>query len=290
MLAPAGARLVVTLTAYAFRGGADPFVILDRLRGSDACACVEPDKEQAEHGCSSSIHQALLLGIAMRVTARLPSSCKRYASGRNRARRAQSNAPTASDASYCWQQASAQRQDSAASRPTSRREKCCDGVTPPSDTLGRRLARGLALPPQRKPRRSTRMHKLIDAALGIHPRRSRPAHAVSSCSPATWANADTPGFKARDIDFRATMQALLDGRGDSAATLRRTAPGHQSAPEASLTGEPLYRIPNHPALDGNTVDTQLEQTAFAEASVRYQASLDFLDARIQGLQKALRGD
>jgi flagellar basal-body rod protein FlgB len=133
------------------------------------------------------------------------------------------------------------------------------------------------------------MHKLIDAALGIHPQAIEAGARRLELLAGNMANADTPGFKARDIDFRATMQALLDGPSGSAAALRRTAPGHRSAPEASLT-EPLYRVPNHPALDGNTVDTQLEQTAFAEASVRYQASLDFLDARIQGLSKALRGD
>ena len=72
--------------------------------------------------------------------------------------------------------------------------------------------------------------------------------------------------------------------------MRRTQVGHQSAAGQALDGQTMYRVPNHPALDGNTVDTQLEQSAFAEASVRYQASLDFLDARIQGLRKALRGD
>jgi flagellar basal-body rod protein FlgB len=134
------------------------------------------------------------------------------------------------------------------------------------------------------------MHKLIDAALGIHPQAIEAGARRLELLAGNMANADTPGFKARDIDFRATMQALLAGPAGNAAALRRTAPGHQGASEASLTAEPLYRVPNHPALDGNTVDTQLEQTAFAEASVRYQASLDFLDARIQGLHKALRGD
>jgi flagellar basal-body rod protein FlgB len=134
------------------------------------------------------------------------------------------------------------------------------------------------------------MHKLIDAALGIHPQAIEAGARRLELLAGNMANADTPGFKARDIDFRATMQALLDGPTGTAATLRLTQAGHQSAPGTSLAAEPLYRVPNHPALDGNTVDTQLEQTAFAEASVRYQASLDFLDARIQGLRKALRGD
>lgn len=134
------------------------------------------------------------------------------------------------------------------------------------------------------------MHKLIDAALGIHPQAIEAGARRLELLAGNMANADTPGFKARDIDFRATMQALLDDPGGTAASLRVTHAGHQSLPGGGIAAEPLYRIPNHPALDGNTVDTQLEQTAFAEASVRYQASLDFLDARIQGLRKALRGD
>jgi flagellar basal-body rod protein FlgB len=134
------------------------------------------------------------------------------------------------------------------------------------------------------------MDKIIDAALGIHPQAIAAGSRRLELIAGNIANADTPGYKARDIDFRATMQALLAGPQGAAAALRTTHAGHQSAPGASLTAEPLYRVPNLPALDGNTVDTQLEQSAFAEASVRYQASIDFLDARIQSLRKALRGD
>jgi flagellar basal-body rod protein FlgB len=134
------------------------------------------------------------------------------------------------------------------------------------------------------------MDKIIDAALGIQPQAIEAGARRLELIAGNMANADTPGFKARDIDFRATMQSLLAGPEGGATTLRRTHAGHQSEPGGALSAEPLYRVPNHPALDGNTVDTELEQTAFAEASVRYQASLDFLDARIQGLRKALRGD
>ena len=134
------------------------------------------------------------------------------------------------------------------------------------------------------------MNKLIDAALGIHPQAIEVGARRLELIAGNMANADTPGFKARDIDFRATMQSLLAGPGGSALSLRQTAAGHQAAQGAAPGAEPLYRVPNHPSLDGNTVDTQLEQTAFAEASVRYQASLDFLDSRIQNLRKALRGE
>ena len=55
-------------------------------------------------------------------------------------------------------------------------------------------------------------------------------------------------------------------------------------------GEPQYRMPNHAALDGNTVDGQLEKAAFAENAVRYQASLDFINGRLNSLRTALKGE
>ena len=134
------------------------------------------------------------------------------------------------------------------------------------------------------------MSKFIDTALGIHPRAVALAARRMELIAGNMANADTPGYKARDIDFRATLQAELPSDSTPASVMRRTHALHQSGPDGSVPGEPLYRIPNHPSLDGNTVDTQMEQAAFAEASVRYQASLDFLDARISGLRKALRGE
>jgi flagellar basal-body rod protein FlgB len=132
------------------------------------------------------------------------------------------------------------------------------------------------------------MDKLIDAALGIHPKAMALGARRLELIAGNLANADTPGYKARDIDFRAALQAELAD--NDAGSLRRTHALHQAAEGRSLQGDPLYRVPNLPSLDGNTVDTQLEQAAFSEASVRYQASVDFLDARVRGLRKALRGE
>jgi flagellar basal-body rod protein FlgB len=132
------------------------------------------------------------------------------------------------------------------------------------------------------------MDKLIDAALGIHPQAMELGSRRLELIAGNIANADTPGYKARDVDFRAALEALLAD--DKAGSMQRTHALHQSQLGQSLNSEPLYRVPNLPSLDGNTVDTQLEEAAFNEASVRYQASLDFLDARISGLRKALRGE
>jgi flagellar basal-body rod protein FlgB len=132
------------------------------------------------------------------------------------------------------------------------------------------------------------MDKLIDAALGIHPQAMALGSKRLELIAGNLANADTPGYKARDIDFRAAMNTLLAEQ--NPGTLRTTRVGHESQTSISTLTEPAYRVPNLPSLDGNTVDAQLEQSAFSEASVRYQVSVDFLDARVRGLRKALRGE
>ena len=109
------------------------------------------------------------------------------------------------------------------------------------------------------------------------------------------ANADTPNYKARDIDFRAAMQnAGKDGGpggglgGDLPMTATRSA--HLQAGGAGPnTTTALYRVPEQPSLDGNTVDSQKENASIADTSVRYQATLTFLSARIRGLREAIGG-
>ncbi len=102
------------------------------------------------------------------------------------------------------------------------------------------------------------------------------------------ANADTPGYKARDIDFRSAMQSAGNG-GDLG--LSTTTSGHVQLHGAGgpNTATPMYRVPDQPSLDGNTVDSQRENAAIAETSVRYQASLTFLSAQIRGLRDAITG-
>jgi flagellar basal-body rod protein FlgB len=101
------------------------------------------------------------------------------------------------------------------------------------------------------------------------------------------ANADTPGYKARDLDFSAAMAGAADAGGS--LPLAATTRGHVIGGSATGPGTPLYRVPDQPSADGNTVDTQRENAAFAETAVRYQTSLTFLQARISGLRNAING-
>ena len=101
------------------------------------------------------------------------------------------------------------------------------------------------------------------------------------------ANADTPNFKARDIDFAAVL-----GSSDEqlALTLSTSHAAHIAPLEGSLpSGELKYRNPYQASLDGNTVEMPVEQAAFSENNVRYQASLQFINNRIAELQLAIAG-
>ena len=89
------------------------------------------------------------------------------------------------------------------------------------------------------------------------------------------ANASTPGFKAKDIDFHAALSAIETPGGDT---------------DTAIDGATLYRVPLQPSADGNTVELTTEQTAFAENAVAYQTTLSFLNGRISTITRALRGE
>jgi len=101
------------------------------------------------------------------------------------------------------------------------------------------------------------------------------------------ANADTPNFKARDIDFAAVLSTTDAGAPLSLASTQAAhiTLGDGVQPSADLK----YRNPYQASLDGNTVELPVEQAAFAENNVRYQASLNFINSRISELQLAIMG-
>ena len=99
------------------------------------------------------------------------------------------------------------------------------------------------------------------------------------------ANAATPNYKARDVDFEKILKAQT---GES--SLRRSNDAHY-LDATTATGQTLkYRQSMNPSADGNTVEMAVEQMEFAENSVRYVSSLTFLNNRISGLISAIRGE
>ena len=115
---------------------------------------------------------------------------------------------------------------------------------------------------------------MSDPLFGIH------AHALELRSQrmglltANIANAATPGFKARDMDFAAALAAREGGADAQTAAANHT----------------LYRVPVMPSLDGNTVELANEQVAFAENAVAYIATLAFVQGRVNTITRALKGE
>ncbi len=100
------------------------------------------------------------------------------------------------------------------------------------------------------------------------------------------ANADTPNYKSRDIDFADAMAAARD----PGLSLRTTSDRHVSGFSTRAVGADLmYRVPMQPSLDGNTVESDVEQAAFAENALMYRATLQFLDGQIRSIKYALKG-
>ncbi len=127
----------------------------------------------------------------------------------------------------------------------------------------------------------------FDSALGIHEQalavRGRRTELLAS----NLANADTPGYKARDIDFKTT---LMNAKQSSGQVLTSTNPGHIQNNSFQNSTEILYRVPNQSSLDGNTVDEQMEKSNFSENAIRYEASLTFLGGKFKGMLAALKGE
>ncbi|HHB13289.1 MAG TPA: flagellar basal body rod protein FlgB [Chromatiales bacterium] len=125
----------------------------------------------------------------------------------------------------------------------------------------------------------------LDTALGVHPLMLRLRTRRAEVLAANIANADTPHYKARDVDFRQVLSQVNPG-----VPLERTNPAHMTGSPGPDAVPLAYRIPLQPALDGNTVEPQVEKAAFMDNALRYQASLRFLDGKVKSILSALRGE
>jgi flagellar basal-body rod protein FlgB len=123
------------------------------------------------------------------------------------------------------------------------------------------------------------------AALALHAERAK---VLAS----NIANADTPNYQAKDFDFRQALALATANAGSSAnaATPARTHPAHLAPAGSADTAPALqYRQPLQSALDGNSVDLDAERAAFSENSVRYEATLRFLNGQIKTMLTAITG-
>lgn len=102
------------------------------------------------------------------------------------------------------------------------------------------------------------------------------------------ANADTPNYKARDIEFR---QALAARTRDQGIRMTATRSGHIGlAKQARADTEYKYRVPSQPSIDGNTVEENLEHAEFTKNSLEFQVAFTLLNSKFKGLRKAIKGE
>ena len=99
------------------------------------------------------------------------------------------------------------------------------------------------------------------------------------------ANAATPNFKARDIDFDTELKRI-----NKIGNVETTNSSHFSSIQKRIGKDSVYRLPIHPSLDGNTVEMAVEQMQFSENVMRYQTTLSFLNNKIAGLKSAIKGE
>jgi flagellar basal-body rod protein FlgB len=125
---------------------------------------------------------------------------------------------------------------------------------------------------------------MIDNALGVHAQalglRSKRMELLAR----NIANADTPHFKAKDIDFRSVLKQSREDALNSTHNL------HMKIAMEEDSGGEKYRVPFNASFDGNTVEMNVEQAKFGQVAADYQTTLNILENRVSGIRRALRGD
>ena len=129
----------------------------------------------------------------------------------------------------------------------------------------------------------------FDRAFSIHDDALLLRGQRSSILASNIANADTPNYKARDVDFGAMLRSASQQQSDK-VVLVSTHRDHIAPSSGVAQPALMYRNPLHPSLDGNSVDAHVEQAKFAENAMLFQTSFTFLNSKVNGLMKALKGE
>ncbi len=134
----------------------------------------------------------------------------------------------------------------------------------------------------------------LDAALSFHQSALRVRGQRQELIAANIANADTPNYKARDIDFKSAMQGAAAGMGREAFNIAKTSSQHLNGIplQGSSNGapsEPLFRPIIQGSVDGNTVDMDVERNQFVDNAIRYEASLTMINGQLKKMLAAIQG-
>lgn len=127
----------------------------------------------------------------------------------------------------------------------------------------------------------------FDNSLKVHPKAMLTRAERSEVLANNLANADTPDFKARDFEFNRVISGEIEKRRSLA--VNRTDDRHLKG-RGREGYDLLYRWPSQPAIDGNTVDDNVENAEFTKNSMMFNSSFEFLNRKFTGLRGALRGE
>lgn len=130
----------------------------------------------------------------------------------------------------------------------------------------------------------------LDEALRFHQTALNLRAARQELLASNIANADTPNYKARDVNFASALQNALSGTTTQLPVVTAS-PGHlEGNSGASILGTPvMYRKPVQPSADGNTVDMDVERAQFADNALRYEANVSFVNAKLKEILTAIQG-
>ena len=133
---------------------------------------------------------------------------------------------------------------------------------------------------------------MAESVFGIHESALRVRTQRAEVLANNLANADTPNFKARDIDFSTALKDAHGSKDDlQMSAMAKTNARHIEGEGFPSTSQFLkYRQPTQPSLDGNTVETHIEKAKFMENGIQHTATLEFLNSKIKGIRGALRGE
>ena len=126
--------------------------------------------------------------------------------------------------------------------------------------------------------------KLLENPFGIHEKALAVRNQRMELISANIANADTTSFRAKDMDFQKVLSNV------NPSPMAATDVRHFDTGEIENANGIVFRVPYNSAVDGNTVEINVEQAKYGEAAAQYQATLQFLESRISGIRKSLRGD
>lgn len=134
------------------------------------------------------------------------------------------------------------------------------------------------------------MQGIFNKLLGVHPQALNLQASRAEILASNLTNADTPNFKAQDIDFESLLRSQFADSSNNIGDVDLLKSNSQHINHSDISNNKLYRTPTQASLDGNTVETHIEKAQFMENALRYQVSTQLITGKFNGFIKALKGE